>query len=177
MSGLYILILKAVAVFTFLVSGVFFFRSTVRPSREACALNGGLASHFHFSPIPETVKHPPRTDIPGRSYSDLRGLALAEGESAWVSGYAEYSQPLAWSVCFQPINRLTGVNVTDQKNTLFHCAQACANKGKIPPNEYAAMDALHCYCLVNISIFQNQALACKKVLSQSVFFIYSQYYP
>ena len=156
--------------FTFLVSGVFSSGVQHDQAERACTLKGGLASHLHFRPIPETVKYPPRTDIPGKSYSDLRGLALAEGESAWVSGYAEYSQPLAWNGCFQPIHGLTGDIVTDQNNTLFHCAQACANKGKIPPYEYyeyVAMDGLHCYCFVNISIFQNQALACQKG-SQSV---------
>jgi len=170
MSGLYILNLKAVAVFIFLVSGVFSSGVQHDQAERACTLKGGLASHLHFSPIPETVKYPPRTDIPGKSYSDLRGLALAEGESAWVSGYAEYSQPLAWNGCFQPIHGLTGDIVTDKNNTLFHCAQACANKGQIPPYEYyeyVAMDGLHCYCFVNISIFQNQALACQKG-SQSV---------
>jgi len=77
MARQYILILKAVAVFTLVVSD--FFASGVQhdQAERTCELNGGLASHVHFSPIPETVSYPLRTDIPGKSYSDLRGLSLA----------------------------------------------------------------------------------------------------
>jgi len=123
MGGLYILIFKAVVVFTFLVSGVLASGEQHDQAERAYAQKGGLASHVHFSPIPETVRYPPRTDIPGKSYLELREITLADGESAWVSGYAEYSQPLAWNGCFQPIHGLTGVIVTDQNNTLFHCPE------------------------------------------------------
>ena len=117
-------------------------------AERACELNGGLARHALFSPIPETVSYPLRAGIPGKSYSDIRGLALAEGESACVSGYADYSLPLAWYGCVEAIHLSTGIGVTDQNSTLFHCVQSCGNKGN--QYEYIGMDGEFCYCFESI---------------------------
>jgi len=171
MAGHYILILKAVAAFTLLVSDVFASGVQHDQAERTCELNGGLAHHALFSPIPETVSYPPRTDIPGKSYSDLRGIALAEGESAWVSGFAEYSDPLAWYGCAKPMS--TGIIVTDQNNSLFHCAQACGYTRN--QYEYIGMDGKYCYCFGS-NIDNLYASICRKDRQYvGIFHVLSEY--
>ena len=65
-----------------------------------------------------------------------------------MSGYADYSLPLAWYGCFEPIHVYTGIGVTDQNNTLFHCAKSCGNKAN--QYQYIGMDRKYCYCFESI---------------------------
>lgn len=102
-----------------------------------CKLLGGLASYEYF-------------DGPGAflplSISQVNHLGLMEGESAWITGYADYSSFVSWTGCYVSVDGNEAMKLTLADNTIHRCSKECGRSRNVDIT-YMGIRNNECYCI------------------------------
>jgi len=115
-------------------------------SDRGCLVASSNFSRVHVSPIDYGQ---PRDSV---RYSQLKNVELEDGESAWVAGYAKYSDSIYnhWG-CY-PYDNVNTIAASEklEDRGFYQCSKFCENKNKGTLDSdtfYFSLNTTSCFCL------------------------------